>query len=69
MILQVRKVTDGLWVVTERGDDSPLQGPDRFDEHSTSFDTMADAKCAARWRFRHLEGLADGRVERGPRWG
>lgn len=72
VVFQVRPIGDDdnriRWCVTERGDDSPLMGPNRVGEHvGCTFDTMADAAHAARWRVERLED-GDGRVERGPTW-
>ena len=61
-VIQVRRMQRDLWVVTDRGDDSPLGGPDRLGNHANSFNTSLDAAHAAQWRVEN--GLAD-RVERG----
>ena len=68
-VYQVRRAAPGLWVITDAGDDAPLQGPDRLGNHSASFPTMVDAAHAAQWRAD--SSIHDGetcRVVRGPAW-
>lgn len=68
VVLQVRKAGPALWVVTERNDDAPLQGPDRLGNPSTSFRTRADAVACANWR-RSVDLHGPGAtIEMGPAW-